>query len=130
DIVNLSRAPDTVVGVGMSIAEHPGGQVVKIRFKRQVVVWPCLTVDAGGGVSLQREVRRAQALDVVHVVQQRGEPLFPLPFRCHTHPLDAIRRSHPALCRAVVTAPTHGSGSLWVGRPSTCRTFIYCTAPV
>jgi hypothetical protein len=52
---------------------HAGGQVVNIRFKRQAVVSPCLAVNAGGGVSLHGQVR-AQALDVAHMVQQRGHP--------------------------------------------------------
>jgi hypothetical protein len=37
-----------------------------------------LAVDPCGGVSLQGEVRRAQALDVVDVVQERSEPLPPI----------------------------------------------------
>ena len=62
-----------------------------------------LAIDARGRVSLQREVRRSQAVDVGDVVQQRGEPLLPVPSSYLTHSLDASRRVSPALGPGVVT---------------------------
>ncbi|WP_133174670.1 hypothetical protein [Candidatus Methylomirabilis limnetica] len=43
------------------------------------VVPPRLAVDPGGSVSLQRDVRRFQVLDVVDVVQERREPHLLVP---------------------------------------------------
>src|SRR6266545_2906714 len=82
---------------------HAGGEVVKVGLQRLAIVPPRLAVNARGGVPLQRSIRRTQALDVVHVVQQRGEPLCPVPFCYLTYPLEAIRRVDPALSPAVVT---------------------------
>jgi len=51
----------------------------------------------------QRVVRGAQPLDVVHVVQERREPLLPVPLGCLTHPLERARRAYPARCPERVT---------------------------
>jgi site-specific DNA recombinase len=80
-----------------------GGEVLKIRFKPLAVVPPRFPIDTGSGVPLQREIRRPQARDVVGVVQQRGEPLFPVFPCCLMYPLDAIRGVNPALCPVLVT---------------------------
>ena len=55
-----------------------GRQVLEVGLQSLAIVLPGLAVDARGGISLQREVRRSQTLDVVDVVQQRGEPLSSL----------------------------------------------------
>ena len=80
-----------------------GGQVAEVVLQRLAVVPPRFAVDAGGSVPFQRGIRRSQTVDVVHVVQQRGEPLSLVPSCCLTYPLDAIRRLHPALSPVVVT---------------------------
>jgi hypothetical protein len=87
---------------GMYAPLHAGGQVPEVVLPCLAVVTPRLPIDACGGGSLQREVRRSQPVDVVHVVQQRGEPLCPVPLRCLTYPLDAIRRRNPARCPVAV----------------------------
>jgi hypothetical protein len=74
---------------------------------------PRFAVDAGGRVSLQCVVRRSQAVDVVDVVQQRGEPLCPIPPCCLTYSLDAIQRMRPALGPGVVTV-----GRVPLGQPA------------
>ena len=76
---------------------------LEVGLQRLPVVPPRLAVDARGRVSLQCEVRCPQTVDVVDVVQQRGESLRPVPFCCLTYPLDAIRRLYPALGPVVVT---------------------------
>ena len=68
------------------------------------VVPPRLAVDARGSVSLQGEVRRTQAVDVVDVVQKRREPLFPVLRCCLTYPLERAGRALPALCPVCVAA--------------------------
>src|SRR5438094_7747943 len=72
-------------------------------FQCLAVVLPRLPVDARRRVSLQRVVRGAQPLDVVHVVQERREPLLPVPLGCLTHPLERARRAYPARCPERVT---------------------------
>jgi hypothetical protein len=66
--------------------------------QRLPVVLPRLAVDARGRVSLQRVVRGAQGLDVVHVVQERREPLLPVPFGGLTYSLERTERAIPARC--------------------------------
>jgi len=60
-------------------------------------VLPCLAIAAGGRAPLHREVGRAQALDVIHMVEKRREPLFPV-LRCGlTYTLERAGRVGPAL---------------------------------
>lgn len=49
-------------------------------------------------------------------MQQRREPLFPVPSCCLTYPLDAIRRNGPALCPDAVTV-----GRVPLGQPASLR---------
>jgi hypothetical protein len=80
-----------------------GGQVAEVDLQHLTVMLPRLAVDARRRISCQPEIGRAEPLDVIDVVQQRREPLFPVPFRCLTYPLDAIRRMTPALGPVAVT---------------------------
>ena len=57
---------------------QPFGKVQKVVLQILPVVPPCLAVDACRRVSLGGEVRRAQAVNVVHVVQERRELLLPV----------------------------------------------------
>jgi len=89
-----------------------GRQVPEVALQVLPVVLQCLAVDASRGVSLQGEIRRPQTLDVVDVVQQRGEPLLPI-LPCYlTYSLDAIRRSASALCPVVVNGFSRARRSL------------------
>src|SRR5206468_11159578 len=74
-----------------------GGKVSKVFFERLAVLSPCFAIDAGCRVSRQRKIGGAQACQIVHMVQQRGEPLFSVPSRGLTYSLEAIRRWCPAL---------------------------------
>src|SRR4030095_1710110 len=89
------RAPHRLRSVRASL--QPLRQVPQIRLQVRAVVLPRLTVDARCGVSLDREVGRAQTLDVVHMVEERREPLFSLPSCCLTYTLERARRACPAL---------------------------------
>ena len=77
------------------------------------VMPPRLAINSRRGVSLQRDIRRAQAVEVVHVVQQRREPLFPVLSCCLTYSLEAIRSNVPALCPDSVTV-----GRVPLGQPA------------
>src|SRR5438046_2095886 len=67
-------------------------------FHCPAVSLPRRPAEARRRVSLQRLVRGAQPLDVVHVVQERREPLLPVPPCCLTHPLERTERTCPARC--------------------------------
>src|SRR5437867_964698 len=95
------RSPDRLRPVRPSL--EPSREILEIRFQALAVVPPRLAVDARCRVSLQRVVRGAQPLDVVHVVQERREPLLPVPLGCLTHPLERARRAYPARCPERVT---------------------------
>ena len=77
---------------------QPVGEVLEIRLQGRPVVLPCFAIDAGRRVPLHREVGRAQPLDVVHVVEKRREPLFPVLLCCLTYTLERAGRAGPALC--------------------------------
>src|SRR2546426_599388 len=79
-------------------SREPSREILKIRFQALAVVPPRLAVDPRRRVSLQRVVRGAQVLDVVHVVQERREPLLPVPFGCLTHSVERTERASPARC--------------------------------
>jgi hypothetical protein len=63
----------------------------------QPSVLPRLTVDAGCCVPLHGEVGRTQLLHVIHVMQKRREPLFPVSLGCLTYPLERAGRGCSAL---------------------------------
>src|SRR2546426_731468 len=90
------RSPDRLRSVRPSL--EPSGQVLEMLFQPLSVVLPRHAIDARRRVSLQRVVRGAQPLDVVDVVQERREPLLPVPFGCLAHPLERARRACPARC--------------------------------
>src|SRR6266545_668878 len=94
------RSPDRLRPVRPS--RQPSREILKIRFQALAVVPPRLAVDPRRRVSLQRVVRGAQVLDVVHVVQERREPLLPVPFGCLTHSVECIERACPARAPARV----------------------------
>src|SRR5437773_1349312 len=90
------RSPDRLRPVRPSL--EPSREILEMLFQCLAVVLPRLPVDARRRVSLQRVVRGAQPLDVVHVVQERREPLLPVPPCCLTHPLERTERTCPARC--------------------------------
>src|SRR6266545_4304139 len=94
------RSPDRLRPVRPS--RQPSREILKIRFQALAVVPPRLAVDPRRRVSLQRVVRGAQVLDVIHVVQERREPLLPVPFGCLTHSVECIERACPARAPARV----------------------------
>ena len=67
---------------------------------------------------LQGEVRCAQPLDVVDVVQERGEPLLPFLSCCLTYSLERAWRTFPALCPERVAL-----GRVPLGRPPSLHRF-------
>src|SRR5690606_29162313 len=72
-------------------------QLLKVFLQVLPVVTPRLCIYPWRGISLQREECRAQSLDVVDMVQQRGEPLF-LIISCYlSYPLERALRAFPAL---------------------------------
>jgi site-specific DNA recombinase len=79
-------------------ALQPFGEILEIVFQRLAVVPPRLAIHARSGVSLQREIRRAQSVPVVNVVQERGEPHPSIPSCYSSYPLQRTRRAGPALC--------------------------------
>lgn len=62
----------------LNVRQGASREVLEVGLQVLAVVPPRLAVYAGGCVSLGSEVRQAQAVDVVHVVQERCEPLFPI----------------------------------------------------
>src|SRR6266545_1673579 len=90
------RSPDRLCPVRPS--PEPSREVLEIRFQGLAVVLPRLAVDPRRRVSLQRVVRGAQGLHVVHVMQECREPLSPVPFGCLTHPVECTERACPARC--------------------------------
>src|SRR6266446_170713 len=90
------RSPDRLRPVRPS--REPSREILKIRVQALAVVPPRLALDPRRRVSLQRVVRGAQVLDVVHVVQERREPLLAVPFGCLTHSLERTERASPARC--------------------------------
>src|SRR5262249_679070 len=62
-----------------------------------------LSVNACGGVFLNRKERCPQSIDVVNVVEERSETLFPIATCCLTYPLERAERVFPALSPEPVT---------------------------
>lgn len=67
---------------------EPCGKLLKVGLQALPVVVPRLSIDARGSLSLDAEIGCAQPLNVVDVVQERSEPLFPFPSCCLTYPLE------------------------------------------
>ena len=80
----------------------PLREPLEVLFQSFAVVAPGLAINARSGVSLDAEIGRTQPFDVVDVMQERGEPLLPVPSCCLTYPLQRAGRAHPALCPARV----------------------------
>src|SRR3989442_956685 len=95
---------------------QPSGEVQQVGLEILSVVPPCLPIDPGGGVPLQREVGVPQAIDGIDVVEERGEPLLPVPPRCLTYSLERARRACPALGPERVTL-----GRVSLGPPPSLR---------
>ena len=76
---------------------EPQRQVLKVTLQVLSVVPPGLAVDACGSLPLDREVGRAQSIDVVYMVQKRGKPLFPILLRYLPYPLERTVHTVPAL---------------------------------
>src|SRR4029077_21248110 len=73
------------------------GEILEVCLEALAVVIPTLAAYACRSVLLSGQVRGAQSLDVVDVVEKRGEPLFLIPTCCLTYPLERARRAFPAL---------------------------------
>src|SRR3972149_9901746 len=67
-------------------------------FQRLAVLAPGLPVHPGRSFLLQTEVGRAQRIEAVDMVQQRGEPLGPILLCRLTYPLERTLHALPALC--------------------------------
>ncbi len=78
----------SLVMIPVRSPSEPLGEVLEIGFEVLAVGPPRLPVDSGCGIPLEAVVRRAETTDVVHVVQERGEPLFPVPSCGLTYPLE------------------------------------------
>src|SRR5207245_1575721 len=76
---------------------QPMGEVLEVRFQVLAVVPPGLAVYSCGSVLFNCKVRCPPSFDVVDVVQERGEPLFPVLSCCLTYPLKRAGRAVPAL---------------------------------
>lgn len=61
------------------------------------VLVPRHAVNACGGLTLERKVCVAESIDC-HVVQERREPLLPVPACCFMHTVERTERAGPALC--------------------------------
>ena len=77
---------------------QPLREVLEIHLQSLFVVLPRLAVHARDSIPLQRKECCPQARDVVHVVQERGEPHLPIPFCRLPYPLQRTWRVSPARC--------------------------------
>src|SRR6267378_558432 len=77
---------------------QPLREVLEICLQGRPVVLPRLAVDAGCRVPLHCEVGRAQSLHVVHMMEKRAEPLFPVLLGCLPYTLERAGRAGSALC--------------------------------
>ena len=101
------------------------GEVLEVRLEVLNVVLPCLAIHACRRVLLNREERCPQPIDVVDMVEERSEPLFPILSCCLTYPLERAGRVFPALSPERVTL-----GRISLGQPPSlhrlrCR-FLGC----
>jgi hypothetical protein len=88
------------------------------------VVLPRLSVDPRGGVSFQREVRFTQSIDIVDMLQKRGESFIPFPSCDLPYTLEGTRHIAPALCPGCVALELVPLGSL----PSLPRLRGHCSS--
>src|SRR4029453_6773357 len=79
-------------------AFQPLREVLEMALQPLLVVPPCLAVHARSRILLEGEERRSQARDVVHVMQERGEPHLLIPSCDLPYPLQRTRRVGPARC--------------------------------
>src|SRR5215472_7474264 len=91
------------------------GEILEVHLKVLTVVLPRLSVRACCRVLLNRKERCPQSLDVVDVVKERSEPLFPIS-TCLTYPLEGAERVFPALSPERVTL-----GRVPLGQPPSLR---------
>src|SRR5579864_1778239 len=77
---------------------EPQRQILKVCLQIRSIVLPALAIHACRSVSLDRKIRRAQSIDVVYMVQKRGEPLFPILLCYLSYPLERAVHTVPALC--------------------------------
>jgi hypothetical protein len=75
---------------------QPFGEVSKVVLHRLPVVPPRLAVHTRRGFLLETGVRRPQAIQVVDMVQERREPLLPVPCCCLPYPLQRTGPAVPA----------------------------------
>ena len=62
------------------------------------MVLPRFALDTCGSTPLHFQAGCAQTLHVVDVVQERGEPLFPIVLCCLTYSFERAKRTFRALC--------------------------------
>src|SRR5579862_4953702 len=78
-------------------AFKPFGEVLEMLLQGLAVVPPRLPVDPRSRFLLQTEVSRPQGVQVIDMVQQRGEPHRPIFLCCLTYPLERSVHAVPAL---------------------------------
>src|SRR5271157_1857995 len=99
---------------------QPLRELPEVLLQLLAVVPPRLAVDARCGVPLQCEVRLAQTIDVVDVMQERGEALLPVLPGYLPYPRERAVRTDPALRPervALLRAPLGRGPSLHRLRP-------------
>jgi hypothetical protein len=89
--------PTGRLGSVRSLAQ-PAREVPEVFLQALPVLLPRLPVDSGRRIALDAEVRAPEPLYVADVVEERGEPLFPVLPCCLTYPLERTLRAGPALC--------------------------------
>src|SRR5215472_15558295 len=73
------------------------GEILEVGLEGLAVVLPRLAVDPCRSILLYGKIGCPQSLNVVDVVEKRGELLFPIPSCCLTYPLERAGRAFPAL---------------------------------
>ena len=94
---------------------EPQRQILKVGLQALSVALPRLAILTRRGISLDCKIGRAQSLDVIHMVQKRGEPLFLILLRYLTYPLERAVHTVPALspeCVAFEQVPLGPTPSL------------------
>jgi hypothetical protein len=76
---------------------EPISELAEVFLQPLAIVPPRLAVHPRRGLSLKREIRRAQGVQVVDVVQERSEPHPPISGCRQTYPLQRTGRAFPAL---------------------------------
>src|SRR5262249_16627729 len=99
------------------------GEILEVPLKVLTVVLPRLSVHACCCVLLNLKERCPQSLDVIDVVEERSEPLFPISTCCLTYPCERAERVFPAL------SPERGTlGPVPLGQPPSLHRFR-CRSP-